>query len=237
MLSVASDSSRRVSARSLASSFLPNSIANLAIWLDADNSGSVQIGTGVAGWNNRIPANAVNFTQVTANNQPAYQTAQQGGRNAIYFDGTNDSFAGGNFSSLFPSAASVVVAFRPDGDTEYTLIRTGNNSSFWQYPTNRTYIGTFKGTRVNNVATTLPTSGNSIVTITSDSSNYRVYTGATLIHDLAADYSAGTSHALGVNDLGTFYKGWIYEVLYYSRTLTADERAALIWYLSAKWRF
>lgn len=238
MFSVASDISRRVSVRSLAASFSPASIADLVVWYDADNEGSVQIGSGVAAWNSRTTGSTANAaTQITGNNQPAYQKAQQGGRNALYFDGTNDSLVIGNISALFPSAASVVAAFRPDSDTDYALIRTANNSAFWQYPTNRTYIGTFKGTRLNNVATTLPTSGNSVVTITSDASNYRVYTGATLIHDVAADFSAGTSHALGVNDLGSFYKGWIYEILYFSRTLTAAEQAAINWYLSAKWKY
>ncbi len=238
MFSVASDISRRASGRSLSASFTPASIAGLVVWYDADNEGSVQMGTGVAAWNSRVSGSTVNAaTQITANNQPAYQRAQQGGRNALYFDGTNDSLSIGNISALFPSAASVVIAFRPDNDTEYTLIRTASNTSFWQFAPNRTYIGTFKATRVNNLATTLPTSGNSIVTITSDSSNYRVYNGASLAHDLAADYQAGTSHALAINDLGTFYRGWIYEALYFSRTITTAERAAINWYLSAKWRF
>ena len=172
----------------------------------------------------------------TANNQPAYQIAQQNGRNAIYFDGTNDSLGLGDQSALYPSAASVVVAFRPDSDTEYALLITGNNSSFWQYPTNTTYIGTFKGTRLAGVSTTIPTSGNSIVSITSSSSAYRVYTGTTLAHNVAGDYSAGTNHRIGNNDLGTFYKGWIYEILYFSRALSAVEVTILNSYLSWKWR-
>jgi len=215
--------------------FTPRSLANLVMWFDADNPASVQIGTGVAAWTSTI-ATQITATQVTANNQPAYQTNQQNGRNAIYFDGSNDQLNIGDVSALFPSAASVVAAFRPDSDTEYALIRTGSNSAFWQYPTSRTYIGTFKGTRLNNVATTLPTSGNSIVSITSGSSAYRVYTGTTLAHDVAADYSAGTSHAIAANDLGTFYNGWIYEILYFSRSLSAVEVTILNSYLSWKWR-
>lgn len=233
--SAVSAASRSARSRSMMATFSPRSLANLVMWFDADDPASVQIGTGVSAWTSTITTQ-ITATQVTANNQPAYQTNQQNGRNALYFDGTNDSFTLGDQSALFPSAASVVVAFRPDSDTEYTLIRTGNNSSFWQYPTNRTYIGTFKQTRLNNVATTLPTSGNSIVSITSGSSAYRVYTGATLAHDVAADYSAGTSHGIGVNDLGTFYKGWIYEILYFSRALPAVEVTILNSYLSWKWR-
>jgi hypothetical protein len=206
------------------------------MWFDADNAASVQIATGVSAWTSTITTQISATQPTTLNNQPAYQTNQQNGRNAIYFDGSNDSLLLGDRSALFPSAASVVVAFRPDTTDTYTLIRTGNNSSFWQYPTNRTYIGTFKGTRLNNVATTLPTSGNSIVSITSDSSAYRVYIGTTVAHDVAADYSAGTSHSIGNNDLGTHYKGWIYEILYFSRALSAVEVTILNSYLSWKWR-
>lgn len=234
--SAASSSVRFASSRTLASAFNPRSIANLVMWFDADDPASVQIGTGVSSWTSSNAANPVTATQVTANNQPAYQIAQQAGRNALYFDGTNDSLLLGDRSSLFPSAASLVAAFRPDSDTEYALIRTGNNSAFWQYPTDRTYIGTFKGTRLNNVATTIPTSGSSVVSVTSDSSAYRVYVRASVAHDVAADFAAGTNHGIGNNELGTFYKGWIYELLYFSRALTAAEVTAVNSYLSWKWR-
>jgi len=233
--SAVSAASRSARSRSMMATFTPRSLANLVAWFDADNPASVQIGTGVAAWTSNV-ATQITATQATANNQPAYQIAQQNGRNAIYFDGTNDNLGLGDQSAMFPSAASVVVAFRPDSDTEYALVITSNNSSFWQYPTNRTYIGTFKGTRLNNIATTLPTSGNTIVSITSDSSAYRVYTGTTLAHDVTADYSAGTNHRIGNNELGTYFKGWIYEVLYLSRALTAAEVTILNSYLSWKWR-
>ena len=233
--SAVSAASRSARSRSMMATFTPRSLANLVMWFDADDPASVQIGTGVSAWTSTITTQ-ITATQITANNQPAYQTNQQNGRNAVYFDGSNDSLGLGDRSALFPSAASVVAAFRPDSTDTYTLIRTGNNTSFWQYPTNRTYIGTFRGTRLNNVATTLPTSGNSIVSITSDSSAYRVYLRSTVAHDVAADYSAGTSHSIGNNDLGTYYKGWVYEILYFGRALSAVEVTILNSYLSWKWR-
>lgn len=233
--SALSSALRSARSRSLAAAFSPRSIANLVAWFDADDPASVQMGTGVSAWTSSV-ATQITFTQGTANNQPAYQIAQQNGRNAIYFDGTNDSLGLGDQSALFPSAASVVVAFRPDTDTEYALLITGNNSSFWQYPTNTTYIGTFKGTRLGGVSTTLPTSGNAVVSITSSSSAYRVYSRTTLAHDVAGDYSAGSNYRMGNNDLGTFYKGWVYEALYFSRAISAAEVTILNSYLSWKWR-
>jgi len=197
----------------------------------------VRIETGVSVWSSAIAANAVSATQITANNQPAYQLNQQAGRNAIYFDGTNDVMTLGNRSALFTSAASVVAAYRPEDDGEYQLIQTHTGgTSYWVYPTNRTYIQTFKGARLNNIATTIPTTGNTVITVTSDSSAYRVYNRTTLAHDVAADFSAGTTHGFGPSDGGNTFKGWLYEVLYFSRALTAAEVTGLNSYLSWKWR-
>jgi hypothetical protein len=233
--SLISNRFRTVQSRTLAATFDPLTIKDCVMWFDASDAASVRIETGVSVWNSGI-ANSASATQITANNQPTYQTAQQAGRNAIYLNGTSHQMTLGDRSAMFPSAASVVVAYRPDSDTEYSVINTHGNSGFWAYPTNRTYIGTFKTTRLNNVATTIPTSGNAIVSVTSDSSAYRVYLGTSLAHDVAADFSAGTVHRIGVNDLGTLYKGWIYEILYFSRALTAAEVTGLNSYLSWKWR-
>jgi hypothetical protein len=83
----------------------------------------------------------------------------------------------------------------------------------------------------------MPTSGNAIVSVTSDASAYRVYVNNALAHDLAADFSAGTSHAFAVNNLGNTMAGWFYEVIYYNRTLSTAELTATASYLSAKWGY
>jgi hypothetical protein len=237
--SAVSNRFRTAQSRTLAALFDPLTIRDCVMWFDASDAASVQIGTGVSAWSSAIAANAITATQITANNQPAYQLGQQAGRNAIYFDGSNDQMTIGDRSALFPSAASVVVAYRPDADANYQLIRThtGGNS-YWQtnFGTERTYIQTFKGSRINNVATTIPTSGNTVVSITSSSSAYRVYVRTSVAHDVAGDFSAGTAHAIGPSDGGDTYKGWIYEILYFSRALSASEVTILNSYLSWKWR-
>jgi hypothetical protein len=221
--------------RPTASGFDPRRVNNLAIWLDASDSSTVTVATGVSEWRNRLSGTGIAATQGIANSQPAYQTAQQNGKNALYFDGSNDSLVLGNLSATFPSAGTLVAAYRPDADNEYTLVRTGNNSSFWLF-SGSTYMGVFRGSRVNNVSSPqMPTNANAVVAVTSDSSAYRIYINNILRHDLAADFSAGTSHAIGINDLGTTYKGWAYEFLYYSRALTASELSAAYKYLQAKW--
>lgn len=221
--------------RPRASGFNPNSIAGLAYWLDASKSSTITTGTGVSEWRDAA-GGTIKATQATANSQPAYQLAQQNGRNAVYFDGTNDSLSLGDISSAFPAAATALFAYKPDTDTEYALYRSANNSAFWAYPTARTYIGTFKATRLNNVSSPLmPTSGNAVVAISSNTSAYRVYVNNVLAHDVAADFSAGTSHAIGVNDLGTVFKGWLYEGIFYSSSLSVSQLSIVYRYLQAKW--
>jgi hypothetical protein len=214
--------------------FDPASIAGLAVWLDASDASTVTVATGVSEWRNKLTGTSISATQGTANNQPLYQIAARNGRNSILFDGTNDVLSLGDLSATFPSGASVVVAMTAN-DNEYALIHTANNSQFWLFA-GATYIGTFKGTRVNAVSSPLmPTASSAIVSVTSDASAYRVYINSTLAHDLAADYSAGTMHRIGNNDLGTFFSGSVHEVLYYSRALTATELQRAANGLRSKW--
>jgi hypothetical protein len=218
------------------SGFTPATLSGLVGWWDAADNATITIATNVSEWRSKV--GKFKAVQATANNQPLYQAAQQNGRNAVYFDGVNDSMSIGDMSSLFPTAASVVVAYRPDSDTEYSAIMTTSNTDFWVYGAGTSYIGTFKGTRLNGVASTLPTSGNAIVAVTSDSSNYRVYLNNAIAHDVAADFLAGANHlfAAGASG-GSVMKGWMYEVVYYSRTLSTAELRAISSYMSAKWGY
>lgn len=221
--------------RPRATGFNVKALSGLVYWLDASQSSTITVGTGVSEWRS-ASGGSIKATQATGNNQPAYQTAAQNGKNAVYFDGVNDGLNLGDLSASFPSAATAIFAFKPDTDTEYSLYTTTNNSAFWAYPTARTYIGAFKTTRLNNVASPLmPTASAAVLSITSSASAYRVYVGTSLAHDVAADYAAGTNHRIGFNDLGTYYKGWLYEAIFSSSVLPTSTLTAVNNYLKAKW--
>lgn len=218
-----------------ASGFNPKSLPGFVYWLDASQSSTITVSTGVSTWRDAA-GSSIKAEQSTANSQPAYQTAAQNGKNAVYFDGTNDNMTLGNLSAVFPSAATAIFAYKPDGDNEYSLYTDVDNNAFWAYPTGRTYIGTFKSTRLNNVASPLmPTNAGAVVAITSSSAAYRVYVNDTLAHDVAADFATGTNHRLGQNNLGTAYKGWLYEAVFYSSALSASQLSAAYKYLRGKW--
>jgi len=221
--------------RPRATGFNVKALSGLVYWLDASQSSTITIGTGVSEWRDAA-GGAIKATQATANNQAAYQTAAQNGKNAVYFDGVNDGLTIGDLSASFPASATAIFAFKPDTDTEYSLYTTTNNSAFWAYPTSRTYIGAFKATRFNNVASPLmPTASAAVLSITSSASAYRVYVNGATAHDVAADYAAGTNHRIGFNDLGTYYKGWLYEAIFSSSELSTATLTAATNYLRAKW--
>lgn len=217
------------------SGFNVRSLSGLVYWLDASQASTITTATGVSEWRDAA-GGSIKGTQAIANNQPAYQAAAQNGKNAVYFDGANDALSVGDLSASFPSAATAFFAFKPDTDTEYALYHTANNSQFWAYPTARTYIGAFKGTRLNNVSSPLmPTASAAVLAISSTASAYRIYVGQTLAHDVAADFLAGTAHRFGNNDLGTFYKGWLYEAIFSSSALSASTISQVTSYLQSKW--
>lgn len=221
--------------RPRASGFNPKALSGFVYWLDASQSSTITVETGVAQWRDAA-GSSIKASQVTANAQPAYQTAQQNGKNAVYFDGTNDSMSLGDLSASFPSAATAIFAYKVDTDTDYSLYTTSNNSAFWAYPTARTYIGTFKGTRLNNVSSpSMPTATAAIVAIVSSSAAYRVYINNVLAHDVAADFASGTNHRIAQNDLGAVMKGWLYEAIFAASALGTSDLSKAYKYLQGKW--
>lgn len=221
--------------RPKSSGFNPKSLPGFVYWLDASQSSTITVSTGVSEWRDAA-GSAIKATQGTAAAQPAYQTAAQNGKNAVYFDGSNDNVQLGNLSASFPSAATAIFAYKPNGNDTYSLYTDNNNSAFWAYPTGRTYIGTFKSTRLSNVASPLmPIDRGAVVAIVSSASGYQVYVNNTLAHNVAADFQVGTNHRIGVNDLGTSFRGWLCEAIFSSSALNASQLTAAYKYLDAKW--
>ena len=69
----------------------PSSIST-ALWLDANDSSTITIATGVSTWADKS-GNGKNATQGTAANQPTYSSTGFNSKPTIQFDGTNDSFS------------------------------------------------------------------------------------------------------------------------------------------------
>ena len=99
-----------------APAFVPTDIAGCQLWLDAADSSTISIGTGVSQINNKGGLGG-NFAQGTGSAQPAYIIAELNGKNIIRFDG-NDFLVG----SL--SAASYNY-WHQDVRTDFIVIKIG----------------------------------------------------------------------------------------------------------------
>jgi hypothetical protein len=70
--------------------FVPSDIAGMQLWLDAQDSASITIATGVSQWSD-VSGNGRHFIQSVGANQPSYTGS--GATAAVVFDGTNDSLS------------------------------------------------------------------------------------------------------------------------------------------------
>ncbi len=84
------------------------------LWLDANDSGTITIGTGVSQWDDKS-GNSRHVTQATGANQPAYNSVQLNGKAVLSFDGTDDCLRRTTgLSGLLQNigAASIYVVYR-----------------------------------------------------------------------------------------------------------------------------
>jgi len=96
--------------------FLPSDIADLLIWLTADDLGLADA-TAVAAWANK--GSGADFSQATADNRPIFKVAIQNGLGVVRFDGGNDVLLSDSVMSLAQPCTLYLVAQR-----------TGNTSAF-----------------------------------------------------------------------------------------------------------
>jgi hypothetical protein len=72
------------------SAFNPRTLPGIALWLDAADTASMVIDTGISAWRNKAGTGVLAFTQSTGNLQPLSGTARVNGRNVLVFDGVDD---------------------------------------------------------------------------------------------------------------------------------------------------
>ena len=177
--------------------------------------------------------------QATAGSRPVVGT--QNGRKALTFDGTNDHFVLGDLSAAFPTAAEIIASYGITSiDTAYVIYQTGNNSTSDAFGA-QTYSGAFRGARLNGVALSgLPTtSGAYLWGAASSSSSHDLFLQGAKVLSSAADYAAGSNHAIGTRTedgtATTSLLGRINEVCVFNRVLTSSERQRVNRYLATRW--
>jgi hypothetical protein len=112
--------------RPRATGFNPKSISGLLVWLDAADSSTYTLATGVSEWRDKS-GNGRTFTQATANNQPVISSTAQNGKALLEFDGVNDRLqATGNWLQI--ANCTLFAAFRRTSGNYGGIIASAGNS-------------------------------------------------------------------------------------------------------------
>lgn len=210
--------------------FVPTQISNCALWLDAADASTVTLsGSNVTTWRDKS-GSVNNATQSTASNGPVYSS------NGLVFNGSN--WLTTPITSA-PSAESLFIVMRHTTNTtmdifagtsvgfrEFLLYNgsiyvgrwgtapSGTNGGALSF--NTTYILTYQYTTTQ---VTFTVNG----TITGSGTPPYTYSGSGTTFIGASTYAPNNLY------------GTIYEIVYYSRSLSSTERQQLEGYLARKW--
>lgn len=227
--------------------FTPRSIAGLVLWLDAADSSSYTVATGVSEWRDKS-GNGRTFSQSTGNNQPAVSANAQNGRTAFVFDGSNDSLSGPSALSV-TSTHSVFAVVNPTVRKIAGFLAGSVNTEFTYGEGSASFSGNkfavFGLARAVYGGGTITTGAYQVVsavcagsTLPGDLSMWTNGTGGTVAVTTAgtAPVAAMTGpFTVGVSAASQFWNGAIGEVLVYSRSLSNAERVRVERALGRKW--
>lgn len=237
--------------------FLPTDIADLTVWMDAQDNGTIDFDTSdaVTAWRSRV--GNVAWNEGNSTNQPSM--TQVVDRQMMSFDGSNDylDFDGTDPEDLQPGSDdfTIVAVFRAtdtdrgilwindDGAGKRWLLRTHSAGTDLEFSIDdNTTAQTLQATSVDYSDGTVR-----VVIASRDGTNLRLYygDGGSLTEDSASPVSIGTYGDLGsgvnpgIGDVslggGQALAGQIGELLFYKHALTSQERADLYAYLVDRW--
>lgn len=224
--------------------FQPNDISNCQLWLDAADSSTITISTGVSQWNDKS-GNGFNATQITVGNRPTY-------------DSTNRRVNFARASSQFLNLPDNAL---PSGNSSYSYLIVLSFASFTNglgiigggsYGTTAGVfalrsIGTTGGVHQYWWAADLQVASGvySVNTPLLIQTRYAAGgTRATLKNgtQLASDTPGTRVQGISNNRIGLTYTvdgeymdGYINEIVVFSKDLTTSERQQVEGYLAAKW--
>jgi len=232
--------------------FTPAQTSGLGLWLDAADSSTITISTGVSQLNDKS-TNGYNLTQGTTGLQPSYS-------------GNLITFSSNKYLNI-PQAAinntatySLFLIFNPIASTNWILQKQYNGVSsrtmlsmtrYWQNNTGTTnylyWTSWANSGSIANSATALSTSTLQLIELVYDGSTLTMYRNGTVLSTTSsASYGIGnetnaTNFTIGswiadgsIIDSGTtnFQFG---ELIFYTTSLTAAQRQQIEGYLAWKW--
>lgn len=236
---------------SLAAREAPLNISGLAAWYDSRDDDYITLATGISAWVSRAGSlGTATLSQGTAANQPLYTTsvATLGNRPAVQFDGTNDSLFGATASQWTflhnGSGATIFMVLRADstGGATQRVFSTSESATehgcLFQLTTTTARALVYNGS--GTAASDLNSSTSAL--FARDVSRWQVWDYDTsngqdlYVSGSSATQTAGSPSAtaatralrIGANSSsGSAFKGFIAQVIVYTRVISAAERAAL----------
>jgi hypothetical protein len=226
--------------RPVASGFNPKSISGLAMWLDANDSASITLdSSAVSEWKDKAAGKV--FAQTTPNNRPTLTTIN--GKTALLFDGTNDTLSCSEPFASYPVSMFFVqrviaytnfgMTYTAGGSNNFNLRQNGTSGLFQlQHPT----------TGAGSSSTSYSLSNAELISLVyaSPVGGSAAYQNGGLITITSGSFSeepifSGTTHFIGSRNAGFHLNGYIGEILVYTKTVSATERAKITQYLGKKW--
>ena len=207
----------------------PSVITTLKLWLDANDTSSITLGSGkVAAWNDKS-GNSKNATQSTGSARPTFLT------NSVSFDGVDDKL---EFPTLgLSDDASVVFAFNVLSDGGYSVL-TGSGSNHWdRFNVDQlSYPGLFRSLRIETLSLSFPTTGEQILAYMADSAGpkYEIRLNGNNVFQSTESFSFTDNISILGGDGATAFKGTIMEVVVIDDYST-EVVQRLEGYLAGKW--
>jgi hypothetical protein len=239
---------------------VPRTIANLVLWLDADDSSTVsEVSGGVSEWRDKSAVKRA-YTQSDQNNRPIVAANAIGTRRAIRFQGGNDVLASNTPANDLVSPMTMwIVGAKSTNAADgglFTLYKAGeasfNSDDLWCVSSNsfgalfRTFGGA-GGDWAPSVGNSATVAGSFVwrcqIVNNSNNTTVRNLVGGANSTDLSYTFAATPSNdgsAIGViSNAGTawihYLTGDIAEIIAYSRALDATEQQTIQSYIATKY--
>ncbi len=228
--------------------FDPNSLGNVALWLDASNRGAFDLsGERVDDWDDSGPQDNDAEGPFFGNQRPQRRDNSLAGKATVEFDGSNDRLNIQNEANFdFTSTMTIFIVFRSDGfddnfeallakgDQSWRLHREGS-SNFLGFHVN-TNAGQTRATSTTNVNNT----GYHLATARFNNGLHTLQINGTTEAEFVQGNTINTSNdELRLCDNSDFsnrrWDGRVAEVIIYSTALTNDQLTQLNAYLMRKW--
>jgi hypothetical protein len=244
-----------MTARPYFTAFSPRQISGCALWLDAADSSTITMATGVSQWNDKS-GNGYNLTQGSTGSQPT-RTG-----NLLNFvtnynmnipqAAINNASTWSMFFAVNPIASvNWFMAKQRDGVNSYNIFSTtqtggpGPNAYFTGL-TNYLYVRMFNAGTLAASSAALTMSQLQILSFVYDGTNMLIYINGNLSSTTAGSFAiqndtSSTNFLLGqwfgngtnYNSNGNFQLG---ELIYFNSSLIATQRQRVESYLAQKWR-